>query len=227
MHTGSPTSTHARAHTRTHAYYRVDCSSSEYIMLQVIGWLFVAMWPLGAVLFLLGLMRYYKVPELAKKKMQKAELRSFIRHCIANTHLHSTTALDPAIREDCCLQDLPNSALRTLVWAASSVEFQYKPTLKPADKMFMQLLLKFARTAEVAPVPIENRNREELLGLLASTLSSLRQAEILVVPLVCWDGSEGEDEREIIECLGLLVVAYEGTFLCSCPALAAVVEISV
>ena len=195
-----------------HKDYRVDCSISEYIPLQVIGSLFVVLWPVGAILFLLGLMRYYKVPELAKRKMQKAELRSFIRHAIANTH-KLKTELDPSITEDCVLQDLSDSALRTLVWAASSVVTGYKPSLKPADKIFMSLLLKFAGTTEVTPVPIEHRDRQELLDLLASTLSHLRQAEILVVPLVLWNGSEGEDEVEVIESLGLLVVAYKGTFL--------------
>ena len=195
-----------------HEDYRVDCLSSEYVSLKVIGWMFVLMWPVGAILFLLGLMRYYKVPELAKRKMQKAELRAFIRYCMANAFKHNTE-LDPSITEDCVLQDLPDSALRTLVWAASSVEMGYTPILKPGDKIFMQILLKFARKTEVVPVPIECRNREELLKLLASTISHLRQAEILVVPLVYWNHSEGEDETEVIECLGLLVVAYEGTVL--------------
>ena len=78
--------------------------------------------------------------------------------------------------------------------------------LKPADKWFMELLLKLARKEEVQPVPVEKRSRQELLDLLEQTRSTLEQAEILVTPIVVWDGSEGEQEQSIIESIGLLVV---------------------
>lgn len=75
-----------------------------------------------------------------------------------------------------------------------------------------QQVMKFARTKEVVSVPIEDRSRGELLDLLEQTRSRLEHAEILPVPLVYWDGSEGTGEQRIIEMLGLLVVAYEVRF---------------
>ena len=145
--------------------YRVDCSSSEYIPVQVLGGIFVFVWPLGAVLLLLGLLLYYKVPEMARRKIQKAELRAFIRHCMANARRHSTV-LDDCITEDCILEDLPVSALRTLVSASNSVETGYKPVLKPIDMLFFKILTRFARTTDITPVPIEDRCH----GLLADIL---------------------------------------------------------
>ena len=87
-----------------------------------------------------------------------------------------------------------------------------KKVLKPTDKWFMELLLKFACKQEVQPVPAENRSQQELLELLEQTRSLLEQAELLVTPIVVWDGSEGEQEQTIIESIGLLVVAYEVKF---------------
>ena len=84
--------------------------------------------------------------------------------------------------------------------------FVLQKVLKPTDKWFMELLLKFARKQEVQPVPVENRSRQELLELLEQTRSLLEQAELLVTPIVVWDGSEGEQEQL------LLVVAYEVKF---------------
>ena len=74
--------------------------------------------------------------------------------------------------------------------------------------------MKFAQTKKATPVPIEERSREELLNLLEQTRRNLERAEILLTPLCCWDGSEGLEEEKIIECLGLLVVAYEVGFWC-------------
>ena len=88
----------------------------------------------------------------------------------------------------------------------------YKPALKPLDTFFFRLLMKFAQTTNVTPVPIEERSQQELLTLLEQTRRNMEKAEILFTPLCCWDGSEGLEEKKIIECLGLLVVAYEVGF---------------
>ena len=88
----------------------------------------------------------------------------------------------------------------------------YKPALKPLDTFFFGLLMKFAQTTNVTPVPIEERSRQELIDLLEQTRRNMERAEILFTPLCCWDGSEGLEEKKIIECLGLLVVAYEVGF---------------
>ena len=88
----------------------------------------------------------------------------------------------------------------------------YKPALKPLEKYFFELLMKFAQTTKVVPVPIEKRSGQELLDLLEQTRRNVERAEILFTLLCCWDGSEGLEEEKIIECLGLLVVAYEVGF---------------
>ena len=108
-----------------------------------------------------------------------------LRFCIANACIENTV-LDPAVTEDSNLEDLSDNCLRGLVCAANSVAIGYRPVLKLTDKFFFDLLMRFARTKEVIPVPIEERSRQELLDLLEQTRSMMEKAEILVTPIVCW-----------------------------------------
>ena len=66
------------------------------------------------------------------------------------------------------------------VCAANSVALSYKPVLKPADRLFMNLVMKLARTKEVAPIPLEERSRVELLELLVTCRTTLQEYELLV-----------------------------------------------
>ena len=141
-----------------HEDYRVDCDGSlpSDMWIRAAGIAFTVFWPLGAPLYFYGLMRLYKVPEMAKRKIERAEHKAFLRFCIANARQHST-ALDPSVTEDCELESLSEDCLRKLVCAANSVGIDYKPALKLTDKFFMDLLMRFARKKEVVPVPIEQR----------------------------------------------------------------------
>ena len=76
--------------------------------------------------------RLRKVPQIARKKIEKAQSAAFVRFCISNARRHST-ALDAAITEDCCLEDLADDGLRALLCAANSVEIGFKPVLKVAN----------------------------------------------------------------------------------------------
>ena len=94
----------------------------------------------------------------------------------------------------------------------------------------MKLLMRFARKAEIAHVPLEQRNRQELLDLVETSWKRLESAELISTPpvihisqlvrvlppcicflfiQVCWDGSDGEEEQQAIDGLGFLIVAYE------------------
>ena len=72
-----------------------------------------------------------KVPQIARQKIEEAHSAAFLRFCISNARKHST-ALDGAITEDCCLEDLADDDLRALLCAANSVEIDFKPVLKVA-----------------------------------------------------------------------------------------------
>ena len=193
------------------ADHRLDCDSGQYTAARSVGIVFCVVWPLGAPLFLLGLLYAYRVPQMARRKIAKCRLRSCIRFCISNAR-QLDMALDEAITEDCRLEDLSDNCLRQLLCAANSVKISFKLVLKPSDKFMMDVMMRFVRQSEVVSVPIEERTRQELLQLLAQAQSSLEAAEILVMPLVCWDGSDGPDEQAIIQSVGLLVVAYEVQF---------------
>ena len=76
----------------------------------------------GSLLFL------YKVPQIAKRKIEKAQRRTFIRFCIANARKHDTTLIS-AITEDCTLDGLSEDCLRALLCAANSVSIDFKPVI--------------------------------------------------------------------------------------------------
>ena len=77
------------------------------------------------------------------------------------------------------------------------------------------MIMKFAKPNQIALIPIESRSKEELLELLETCKKSLREAELIATPVVCWDGAEGAEETEIIELLGVIIVPFEG-FLLMC-----------
>ena len=74
----------------------------------------------------------------------------------------------------------------------------------------MDLINWFAKSKEIVPIPIEQRSRRELLELLETNKVHLQQAQLVLTPVVCWDGGEGSEETEIIELLGMFIVPFEG-----------------
>ena len=110
------------------ADYRVDCHSDEYTRIRAAGIAFSIVWVLGAPLFFCSLLFVYKVPQIAKLKIENAERKTFIRFCIANARKHDTS-LGPAITENCTLDELSEDCLRALLCAANSVSIDFKPVL--------------------------------------------------------------------------------------------------
>ena len=62
-----------------HKDYRVDCESDDYTLIRIAGIVFTILWPIGALLYFGGLMMVYKVPEIAKKKLDRAKRRAYLR----------------------------------------------------------------------------------------------------------------------------------------------------
>ena len=91
-------------------------------------------------------MMVYKVPEVAKKKLDRAKRRVYLRFMfrmtmfinvhiepllrfiIANARRHNTK-LQSAVTEDCVLEDLPTDCLRDMVCAANSVAIGTPPAV--------------------------------------------------------------------------------------------------
>ena len=119
---------HASLRVSADADYRVDCHSDEYRRIRAAGIALSVMWVLGAPLFFCSLLFVYKVPQMAKLKIKKAECKAFIRFCIANARKHDTF-LGPAITDNCTLEELPEPCLRALLCAANSVSIEFKPVL--------------------------------------------------------------------------------------------------
>ena len=62
-----------------HADYNVDCKSDEYMWIETAGIIFCILWPFGAPIFLGGLLYFYNIPTIAKRKVRKAEQKALLR----------------------------------------------------------------------------------------------------------------------------------------------------
>ncbi len=62
---------------------RVDCLSPEYTSYLPFAWVMAILWPIGCPLSLLLLLKSYKVPELAARKLRAASIRAFLVYSMA------------------------------------------------------------------------------------------------------------------------------------------------
>ena len=109
-----------------HADYRINCDRDNYMPIQVADAAFTFLWPVGTMGFLVGLLHWYDVPRLAKRKIMKAEQSAFMPFIIAHAHKQKIV-LSSSIHEDSMLEDLNEDDLRVLICAANSVAVGYKP----------------------------------------------------------------------------------------------------
>ena len=62
---------------------RVDCLSAEYASYSVYFWIMAVLWPVGCPAVLLLLLKLYRVPEIAARKLRQAKIRAFVLHSMA------------------------------------------------------------------------------------------------------------------------------------------------
>ena len=62
---------------------RVDCLSAEYASYSVYFWIMAVLWPVGCPAVLLLLLKLYRVPEIATRKLRQAKIRAFVLHSMA------------------------------------------------------------------------------------------------------------------------------------------------
>jgi hypothetical protein len=62
---------------------RIDCLSPEYTTYRIFAWIMAGLWPIGFPLSLLILLKSYRVPEIAARKVRQAKIRAFILHSLA------------------------------------------------------------------------------------------------------------------------------------------------
>ena len=63
--------------------YRIDCTTGTYNWYRNFAYFGIVLWPVGFPLFCLGMLYYYKVPKIARRKQEKAEWAAFITHCMS------------------------------------------------------------------------------------------------------------------------------------------------
>jgi hypothetical protein len=156
----------------------------------------IAIWPLGYPLFALGMLIYYRVPQMASKKIQMAEFHAILRHAI-NILVHKQLPLH-GLHEQ--LDTLTDAQLRVLVDLYNLGEEPESPQttdlLASADGLPWWFLVKTPMGKKVKDL-----------------ISNMRRNEELVVPLHTWE-PDSNDAGERLACrrIASLFIAYEPEF---------------
>ena len=79
--------------TYLHKDYRVECGSNDYTWIRNAGIILAILWPIWALLYFGSLMMVYRVPKIAKLKLDRAKRRAYLRFMILqltmSIHVHN------------------------------------------------------------------------------------------------------------------------------------------
>ena len=97
--------------------YRINCNSSAWKdRIRVFGWTFVCVWPVGFPLLCLGMLYWYSVPFIAKRKVAGAEWRAYLEHMLSQ-FLDRGLSLS-GMTPDMQVADLTDDNLRSMLRVA-------------------------------------------------------------------------------------------------------------
>lgn len=171
---------------------RVDCNSAEYAPYRTFALCMVAVWVLGYPLLLLGLLLYYKVPNIAARKKQRAKLGAFLAHSFR-------LACKPP---DEGSTDSPPVAPSGIWLALLSRILHSLDDLTLPELSFLALLHGLEGASTML--------KEELVRGLTKVMQKLIDSQEFAVSLVRWDAdSPDPDERCACGHIGQIFMAYK------------------
>jgi hypothetical protein len=85
---------------------RIDCLSAEYKSYRIYAWIMALLWPVGCPLLLLLLLKLYRVPEIAVRKLCEAKIGAFVLHSIAKASETSIAWTEAAAESSAHFEDL-------------------------------------------------------------------------------------------------------------------------
>ena len=196
---------------------RIECLSAEYTSYRVYAWIMVCFWPIGCPVLLLLLLRSYKVPEIASRKLREAEIRAFVLYSFAKAseigaELPETASLAQswagAVTSVAQNRSRRVSAIRSRHSALARsgdgrvVGMQPYANLEDMSLPMLELLGKVHGIDAIAAVL--------LIKQLAKRMKELIDSEEVVVPIVVWNESADDPlERLALRHLESLIGAYE------------------
>jgi hypothetical protein len=152
----------------------------------------VAVWVLGYPLLLLGLLLYYKVPNIAARKKQRAKLGAFLAHSFR-------LACKPPEEGS---TDSPPVAPSGIWLALLSRILHSLDDLTLPELSFLALLHGLEGASTML--------KEELVRGLTKVMQKLIDSQEFAVSLVCWDANSPDpDERCACGHIGQIFMAYK------------------
>jgi hypothetical protein len=171
---------------------RIDCNSAEYAPYRTYALCMVAMCVLGYPLLLLGLLLYYKVPNIAARKEQRAKLGAFLAY---------------SFRLE-CKSPCEGSADATPVAPSGIWLALLSRILHSLDDLTLPELCFLAVLHGLEGA--STMRKEELVRGLAEMMQKLIDSHEFAVSLVCWD-ADSPDPEERCACghIGQIFMAYK------------------
>ena len=201
---------HVRTHTRTHG-----CSVE-------VG---PRLWPVGYPLLCLGMLYWYSVPSIARRKVNQAEWRAYLEHMLSR-FLDRGLALS-GMRPDMEVADLTDANLRSILRVAHTAPIS-GGALTLAQRNFhrrrqkrasitvetglcisqnsvrsagseigqqMSLNARLDMDEPVSPDDYDSMTRRDLLAQINQNLREMKATGLLVLPMLVW-GGEGQLDDE-------------------------------
>ena len=197
---------------------RVDCLSPEYRSYLLFAWVMVILWPIGCPLCLLLLLKSYKVPEIAARKLRAASLRAFVLYSLAKASEVGIDATETAPVGDSSASEAPledtgrlgrrRSTGRSRRASRSAPEGPFAGmrsyvSFEDMAAPLLHLLCKVHGIDVTSPI-------KTLIMALAKRMEELLHSGKVVVPLVVWDDESPDPaEQRAVRRLEGLIGAYE------------------
>jgi hypothetical protein len=202
---------------------RVDCLSAEYASYSVYFWAMAVLWPIGYPLVLLLLLKIYRVPEIAARKIREAKIRAFVVHSMAKASeigIQRTEAIALGSQSATPLDDDDNRPRRASSNRSRRLSIGRRRTLQSAENEGPLARMQSYANLEDIPLPVlqflgkahglNETSATVLMEALTTRMQELLDLEAVVPPLVAWDEeSPDAEERLALTHLESLIGAYE------------------
>ncbi len=185
------------------------------------------LWPVGYPLVLLLLLKFYRVPEIAARKIREAEIRAFVVHSMAKASaigIQHTEAIPLGNQSATPLDNGDNLPCRASSSRSRRLSIGRRRSLQSAfesEGPFARMQ-SYANLEDI-PLPVlqflgkahglNETSATVLLEELTTRMQELLDSEAVVPPLVAWDEkSPDAEERLAVTHLESLIGAYEVGF---------------
>ena len=197
--------------------YRIDCETEPHTTYKTFNWFAIGIWPVGMLLFQLGSLVWFDVPNLAKRKIHAARIKCFVEFCHSqmqskgesvdgshwhNENWHNEQSLEAFSMSE--LERLENASSAHAVReykegaeSATGVKSGVKSAVvSEASATTAQDVPAAVEPAEQDPAPAQARSRGELVGILHDRSIAMEEHELIALPTLHWEMAQGWDDLQ-------------------------------